>query len=161
MSTIISPPSQPRPWLRIILRSLLALIVVLVTAGFIYENISETRDRRFNPMPGQLIDIGGYKLHIDCQGQGTPTVVLDSGLGESFITWRKVQPKISEFTRVCSYDRAGLGYSDSSPHARTGKDIAEELHALLQHVGLAGPIILVGHSAGGYNVRVYTSLYPD
>lgn len=153
--------AQSRSWLRIILRSLLAFILLLATAGFLYENIFEARDRRFNPMPGHLVDIGGYKLHIHCQGQGTPTVILDSGLGESYISWRKVQPEIAKFTRVCSYDRAGLGFSDPSPLPRTSKVIAEELHKLLHSytVDRMDPIVLVGHSMGGYNVRLYASLY--
>jgi pimeloyl-ACP methyl ester carboxylesterase len=155
------PAAPPRPWLRIIVRSLLVLTIFLAAAGYLYQNISETRDRRFNPMPGQLIDIGAYKLHIHCQGQGTPAVILDSGLGDSYISWRKVQPEIAKFTRVCSYDRAGLGYSDSSPHPRTSKDIAEELHKLLQNAGITSPVILVGHSMGGYDVRLYTSLHRD
>jgi pimeloyl-ACP methyl ester carboxylesterase len=148
-----------RNLLRIIGRSFLVLVILLATAGFLYENISEARDRRFNPMPGQLVDVGGYKMHIDCTGQGTPTVILDSGLGDSYISWNKVQPQIAQFTRVCSYDRAGLGYSDSSPRPRTSKDIAEELHTLLHNVGISPPYILVGHSMGGYDVRLYTSLY--
>ena len=122
--------ASARSWLRIIVRSLVILVVLLATAGFIYENISEARDRRFNPMPGQLIDVGGYKMHINCTGQGSPIVILDSGLGDSYISWHKVQPQIAQFTRVCSYDRAGLGYSDSSPRPRTSKVMAEELHAL-------------------------------
>jgi pimeloyl-ACP methyl ester carboxylesterase len=152
---------QQRSWLRIVVRSLLALLVFLIAAGLLYENIAEVRDRRFNPMPGKLIDIGGYKLHIDCLGQGAPTVILDSGLGDSYISWRKVQPEIAKFTRVCSYDRAGLGYSDPSPHPRTSKVIAEELHKLLYSysVDSMDPIVLVGHSMGGYDVRLYASLY--
>src|SRR5579863_1004452 len=155
--TIPSTPS--RQWLRVIVRLLVAIILLVLFAGFLYQNISEARDRRFHSMPGQLIDIGGYKLHINCRGQGSPVVVLDSGLGDSFIVWRKVQPEIARFTRVCSYDRAGLGYSDSSPHPRTSQVIAHELHALLHSAGMAGPFLLVGHSAGGFNVRVFTSLY--
>jgi pimeloyl-ACP methyl ester carboxylesterase len=159
MSATSNPPS--RPWLRIVVRSLLAIVMLLAGTGFIYQSISETRDRRFHPMPGQLVDIGGYKLHINCRGQGSPTVILDSGLGDSYISWRKVQPQIAQFTRICSYDRAGLGYSDTSPRSRTSKDIAEELHALLHNAGIAPPFILVGHSMGGYDVRVYASLYRD
>jgi pimeloyl-ACP methyl ester carboxylesterase len=151
--------TRSRPWLRILVRSLLALAIFLATAGFIYENISEARDRRFHPMPGQLIDVGGYKMHIHCAGQGSPTVILDSGLGDSFISWRKVQPRVAQFTRVCSYDRAGLGYSDSSPRPRTSRVIAEELHTLLHNAAVTGPFVIVGHSAGGYNVRVFTSQY--
>jgi len=142
-----------------IVRSLILLVLVIATAGFFYENISEARDRRFNPMLGQLVDVGGYKMHIDCIGQGSPTVILDSGLGDSYISWHKVQPQIAQFVRVCSYDRAGLGYSDSGPHPRTSKDIAGELRTLLHNAGVAPPYILVGHSMGGYDVRLYASLY--
>lgn len=150
---------QPRSWLRIIIRGLLVLVVGFAVAGFIYENISESRDRRFHPMPGQRIDVSGYKMHIDCLGQGTPTVILDSGLGDSYISWHKVQPEIAKFTRVCSYDRAGLSYSDSSPHPRTSKVMAEELHTLLHNAGILPPYVLVGHSMGGFNIRLFTSLY--
>lgn len=142
-----------------IFRSFLVLVILLATAGFLYENISEARDCRFHPMPGRLVDVGGYKMHINCTGQGTPAVILDSGLGNSYAPWYKVQPQISQFVRVCSYDRAGIGYSDSSPHRRTSKDIAEELHTLLHNAGIPPPYVLVGHSMGGYDVRVYASLY--
>jgi pimeloyl-ACP methyl ester carboxylesterase len=138
---------------------LLLLVILLATAGFLYENISEARDRRFNPMPGKLVDIGGYKMHINCTGQGTPTVILDSGLGDSYISWHKVQPQIAQFVRVCSYDRAGLGYSDSSPRPRTSKDSTEELHTLLHNAGISAPSVLVGHSMGGFDVRLYASLF--
>ncbi len=107
----------------------------LAVAGMIYENISEARDRRFNPMTGRRFDVGGYRMHMDCTGEGSPTVILESGLGDTYVSWRKVQPQIAKFTRVCSYDRAGLGYSDSSPQPRTSKVIAGELHALLQGCG--------------------------
>jgi pimeloyl-ACP methyl ester carboxylesterase len=159
MPTTTNPPVPARHWMRIIVRSLLSLVILLAAAGFFYENISEARDRRFHPMPGQLIDVGGYKMHIDCSGQGTPAVILESGLGDSYITWRKVQPQISKFSRVCSYDRAGLSYSDSSPHPRTTKAFAEELHTLLHNAGVLPPYILVGHSMGGFAVRLYATLY--
>jgi pimeloyl-ACP methyl ester carboxylesterase len=110
-------------------------------------------------MPGQLVDVGGYKMHIDCMGQGTPAVILESGLGDSYISWQKVQPKIAQFTRVCSYDRAGLGYSESSPRPRTSKNFAEELHTLLHNAGIPAPYVLVAHSMGGFDVRLYASLY--
>jgi len=159
MSTNINPSKPARHWIRIIVRSLLILVALTLFAGFLYENISEARDRRFHPMPGQLIDVGGYKMHIHCTGQGLPTVILDSGLGDSYVSWLKVQPPIAKFTRVCSYDRAGLGYSDYSPHPRTSRVMAEELHALLQNAEVSPPYVLVGHSMGGYNVRLYASLY--
>ncbi len=155
-----SPLSAPsRPWLRRIVRGLLVIVLVLAASGMMYENISEARDRRFNPMPGKLFDVGGYKMHIDCTGEGSPTIILESGLGDTFVSWRKVEPQIAKFTRVCSYDRAGIGYSDASSQARTSKVIASELHALLHAAGVAPPYVLVGHSMGGYNVRLYASLY--
>ncbi len=138
---------------------LLVFLLILAVAGFLYENISEARDRRFNPMAGRLVDVEGRKMHIDCTGEGSPTVILDSGLGDSYLSWRKVQPEIAKFTRVCSYDRAGLGYSDPSTEPRTSKVIAAELHALLQSASVSPPYVIVGHSMGGYDVRVYTSLY--
>ena len=153
-SSTISPS-----WLRRVVRLLIVVIVLAVAAGVLYENISETRDRRFHPMLGQRVDVGGYKMHIHCVGQGSPTVILDSGLGDSYFSWHKVQPQIAKFTRVCSYDRAGMGYSDSSPRARTSEVIAEELHRLLQSAAVAPPYILVAHSMGGFDVRLFASLY--
>jgi pimeloyl-ACP methyl ester carboxylesterase len=125
----------------------------------IYENIFEARDRRFNPMTGRLFDVSGYRMHLDCTGEGSPTVILESGLGDTYASWRKVQPQIAKFVRVCSYDRAGLGYSDSSSLPRTSKVIAGELHALQRAAGIAPPYVLVGHSMGGFDVRLYASLY--
>jgi pimeloyl-ACP methyl ester carboxylesterase len=135
------------------------LVLLFAAAGVIYENISEARDRRFNPMPGRLFDVGGIQMHIDCTGEGSPAVILESGLGDTYVSWRKVQPQIAKFARVCSYDRAGIGYSDSSSQPRTSKVIAGELHASLQAAGVPPPYVLVGHSMGGYNVRLYASLY--
>jgi pimeloyl-ACP methyl ester carboxylesterase len=97
-------------------------------------------------------------MHIDCTGQGTPTVILDSGLGDSYISWHKVQPQIAQFARVCSYDRAGLGYSDSSPRPAPVSHGRRTAHASA-NAGISPPYILVGHSMGGYNVRLFASLY--
>lgn len=152
-------PTTPRSWFRAIVRGLVALAICLAASGFIYENISEARDRRFHRMPGRLVDVGGYNMHIHCTGEGTPAVVLDSGLGDSYISWSKVQPQIAKFTRVCSYDRAGLGYSDSSPRARTSNVMAEEMHTLLHNAGISPPYVLVGHSMGGFDVRLFASHY--
>ena len=148
-----------RSLFRRIVLILLVFLLILLLAGFLYENISEARDRRFNPMQGRLLDVGGRKMHIQCTGDGSPTVILDSGLGDSYLSWHKVQPEIAKFSRVCSYDRAGLGFSDPSSEPRTSKAIAEELHALLQAANISPPYVIVGHSMGGYNVRVYASMY--
>ena len=157
----VAPISAPSPSvLKRIFFALLFFVVLLSVAGFLYENVSEARDRRFNPMEGKMVAVNGQKMHIDCLGDSGPTVILDSGLGDSYVSWRKVQPEIARFVRVCSYDRAGLGYSDSSSRSRTSKDIAEELHALLQAAQVAPPYVLVGHSMAGYDIRLYTSLYP-
>jgi pimeloyl-ACP methyl ester carboxylesterase len=155
------PSTISQSWLNRALRVLITIITALLFAGFLYENISETRERRFHPMPGELVDVGGYKMHIDCIGQGSPTVILDAGLGDSFVSWSKVQPRIAKFARACSYDRAGIGYSDPSPRPRTSKDFAEELHILLHNAGIPPPYLLVGHSMGGFDVRLYASLYPS
>jgi len=159
MNNVAPLPAPAQSRLRRIVVGLLALVFLLAIAGVIYENIFEARDRRFNPMAGSRFDVGGFKMHIDCMGEGSPTVVLDSGLGDTYLSWLKVQPQVAKFTRVCSYDRAGLGYSDSSSQPRTSKVIATELHALLQAAGIAPPYVLVGHSLGGFNVRLYASLY--
>jgi pimeloyl-ACP methyl ester carboxylesterase len=150
-----------RSWFRRIATGLLLLVFVLAVVGILYQNISEARDRRFNPMAGHRVTVDGRRMHIDCEGSPSdgPTVILDSGLGDSYISWRKVQPEIAKFVRVCSYDRAGIGYSDPSSRPRTTRVIAEELHALLQAASVAPPYVLVGHSMGGYDVRLYASLY--
>jgi pimeloyl-ACP methyl ester carboxylesterase len=159
MSPTTPSATQPGHWLRNTIIGLSGLSILLAAAGATYQSLSTSRDRRAHAMPGQLIDIGGYKMHINCTGQGTPIVILDSGLGDSSLSWHKVQPEIAHCVRVCSYDRAGVGYSDSSPRPRTSRVMVDELHRLLQHAGIAGPLILVGHSMAGFDVRVYASLY--
>lgn len=105
-------------------------------------------------------DVGGYGLYVTCRGTGSPAVVLDAELGQYSNTWLLVQPEVAQFTRVCSYDRAGLGLSDAGPLPRTSKQIATELHTLLLHVGLQPPYVMVGHSFGALNIRMYASEYP-
>jgi len=126
-----------------------------------YQWMSHWRDVRDNPAPGKLVDVGGYRMHLHCSGQGSPTVILDSGLSDSSLSWFKVQPQVAGFTRVCSYDRAGLGWSDPSPQPRESKVFAEELHTLLHNAGIEPPLILVGHSMGGFDVLIYAGHHPD
>jgi len=108
---------------------------------------------------GTLVDVGGHRLHVDCRGEGTPTVVIEAGMGASSLAWLHVQEALSETSRTCTYDRAGLGRSDPGPRPRDGRALATELHAALaatEH----GPYVLVGHSFGGYVVRIYRDLHP-
>ncbi|HJQ33074.1 MAG TPA: alpha/beta hydrolase [Pyrinomonadaceae bacterium] len=110
--------------------------------------------------PGRLVDVGGYRLHLDCAGAGGPAVVLIAGAGDFSFDWSLVQPQVSRFARVCAYDRAGLAWSDLGPTPRTMRQDAYELHTLLARAGVAPPYVLVGHSIGGLIARVYAAQYP-
>ena len=111
--------------------------------------------------PGRLVGIGAYRLHIQCAGKGRPSVVLEAGLGGSALEWTRIQSELASTYRVCSYDRAGMGWSDPIRGARTSARITEELHQLLQAAGVPGPYLLVGHSFGGYTAQLFASQYPD
>jgi pimeloyl-ACP methyl ester carboxylesterase len=110
--------------------------------------------------PGRLIDAGGINMYIYCTGEGSPTVVLDAGLNGGTRSWAGVQEQVSNHTRVCSYDRAGMGWSEEGPKPRTFMRIADELHALLQAAGEEGPYVLVGHSVGAHTIRFFVQEYP-
>src|SRR5690242_6994791 len=148
-------------WIGRGLVALVGLIVVLGLVGASYEAIAAVGDARRYPAPGQLVDVGGYRLHIQCVGTGSPTVVLDAGLGGSSLDWNLVQPQLGSSTRVCAYDRAGMGWSDPGPQPRTPRQIADELHTLLTNAGIAGPYVLVGHSLAGKNLRLFAQQHPD
>ena len=141
------------------LAALVGLIVVLGLVGAVYESAAEAADMRAYPPPGQLVDVGGYRLHINCVGTGSPTVVIDAGWGDWSAGWSRVQPEAAKTTRVCTYDRAGMGYSEPGPLPRTAEQFAKELHTLLQHAAIPGPYVLVGHSMGGAPVRVFAHTY--
>jgi pimeloyl-ACP methyl ester carboxylesterase len=148
-------------WMGRVLLGLVVLIVALAVSGAIYEAVMAGGDAERYPARGQRVDVGGYRLHIYCVGEGSPTVLLDAGLGGFSLDWSLVQPELASTTRVCAYDRAGYGWSDASPQPRTPRHIAEELHTLLINAGIEGPYVLVGHSAGGKHVRLYASQYPE
>jgi pimeloyl-ACP methyl ester carboxylesterase len=129
---------------------LLGLVFLAALIGAVYQSRMETAEaEEYQPL-GQIIEVAGRKMHLNCQGFGTHTVILDSGLpGGWFLGWETVQAPISMFAKVCSYDRAGYGWSDGGEKPRMSSRIANELHELLKLAGIAPPYIMVGHSFGG------------
>ncbi|HEY8945613.1 MAG TPA: alpha/beta hydrolase [Polyangiaceae bacterium] len=107
------------------------------------------------------VPVGGLSLHIVCKGRGTPSVVLDSGLGNDARAWSRVQPEVAEFTKVCAYDRAGLGSSSPPPRPHSNSQMADELHGLLRAAQVPQPYVLVGHSMGGTNVQLFAARHPS
>ncbi len=146
---------------RAVLAGLLLASLSLVIIGALYEMNGRWRDERRFPQRGRFVLAESIRMNIDCSGQGSPTVILESGSGGPSVDWLMVQPEIAKFSRVCSYDRAGYGWSDSGPEPRSSLQIAYELKQLLQAAGEKGPYVLVGHSMGGYDIRVYTGQYPN
>lgn len=148
--------------LRRVLIGLGSLVVVAAVSGVAYQGVATRVDLARNPAPGRLVDVGGRRLHLWCTGSGKPTVILESGLGgSSLVDWSKVQPELSSFTRVCSYDRAGMGYSDAGPSPRTARRIAYELAQLLDHADIRDSVVLVGASIGGLFARLFASEHED
>jgi len=140
------------------------LIVTPIVLGIIgagYQAIATEADLRAYPPPGQLVDVGGYKLHIHCVGEGAPVVILDALFPGTVSNWGWVQPEIAKTTKVCAYDRAGLGWSESGPAPRDAIRHATELHTLLAKSGIDAPYVLVGHSLGGLSVRMFADQFPD
>ncbi|MGE5673843.1 MAG: alpha/beta fold hydrolase [Mycobacterium leprae] len=143
------------------LRGLALGLVVLIAVGIVGEGIAERMDARAFPPPGRLVDVGGYRLHLNCTGKGSPTVVMENGSGAPSVGWALVQPAVGQFTRVCTYDRAGYAWSDPAKTPRTGEQVVADLHTLLARGGEQGPYILVAHSLGGLYARLYAARYPD
>ena len=164
VSTMVGASDTSRNLLRgirYLLAVELALLLVLACVGAIYEALSRSRERALYQPPGKLIDIGGYRLHLYCSGEGGPTVVLDYGLEGSYLDWYRVQPEIAGFTRVCSYDRGGYGWSDPSPKPRLPSVMVEELHTLLAQAGERPPYLVVGHSFGGFDALMFAHKYRE
>lgn len=135
-------------------------ILVLIAVGGAGEAVAELGDHAA-PMTGQLVDVGGHRLRIDCTGAGSPTVVLESGLGESSFYWARISAAVATTTKVCEYDRAGRGWSEPAPEPQDGRAVAADLHTLLSKSGNPGPYVLVGHSSGGVYIRIFAAAYPD
>jgi pimeloyl-ACP methyl ester carboxylesterase len=148
-------------WIGKALVGLIVALLALAVVGAIYQAIATERAARVYPPPGEMVDVGGHSLHIKCVGQGSPTVVLDGGSGEMSADWVLVQREVSGTTRVCAYDRAGMGWSEVGPEPRDARRISGELHALLAEAGIEGPYVLVGHSFGGLYAQTYAARYPD
>ncbi|MFK7801490.1 MAG: alpha/beta fold hydrolase [Anaerolineae bacterium] len=136
-------------------------IFSLLIVGAIYQQVATSADQEKYPPYGELVQVGDHKLHIHCIGQGSPTIIVDNGGGNWSITWLELQERLAEKTRVCVYDRAGLGSSEPGPMPRTSDVMVNELHQLLQNANVPQPYVLVGHSLGGYNARIYQDRYPN
>jgi len=128
--------------------------------GVFYQKVGSRRSARRFPPPGQLVDVGDHRLHAICLGSGSPAVLLESGIAASSLSWTLVQPNVAQFTCVCSYDRAGLAWSDASPVPLTFDRIIEDLHALLTTVETPQPQVLVGHSFGAFVCLAFAAQYP-
>jgi pimeloyl-ACP methyl ester carboxylesterase len=136
-------------------------VSALASVGGGYETVSRAADAQDYPMPGELVDVGGYKLHLSCTGSGGPTVVLEAGGGEMSSSFGWIAPGVSGTTRVCVYDRAGHGWSEPADGPQDGAQVAASLHTLLGRAQVPGPYVLAGHSFGGLYVLAYADRYPD
>src|SRR5918998_351813 len=139
---------------------LVVVLLVLAAVGMVYQAVATERAEEAHPPPGETVDVGDHELHIDCVGHGSPTVVLEAALGNTSAQWVRVRQQVSKVTRVCTYDRAGMGWSEGGPEPRDATRITGELHALLEGAGVEGPYVMVGHSFGGLYARAHAARYP-
>jgi pimeloyl-ACP methyl ester carboxylesterase len=140
----------------------LSLLAVSIILFLTLASRAKARLKKQYPPIGQMVDIGGYRLHMHVEGEGTPTVILDAGAGGIGLSWELVRPAIAKVTRVVTYDRAGLGWSDPSPKPRKADvTMAEELHTMLVNANIPAPYILVGHSLGGPVARQFAAKYTN
>src|SRR5215210_983337 len=145
---------------RWLLYPVLAVLMVASVGGG-YQTVRQSIDRRAHPMPGQLVDVGGHRMHIYCTGSGSPTVVLEPGQGGASSDSGWVAPVVARDSRVCVYDRAGRGWSDAAYGPQDAARIAADLHTLLERAQVPGPYVLAGHSFGGLYVQTFAANYPD
>jgi len=149
--------SRSRIWLIYPVLAVLALGAV----GGVYQSIAVAADHHTDAAPGRSVDVGGRTLHLNCQGTGSPTVILESGLGENSTAWAWISQGIAPTTRVCAYDRAGQGWSQDAPAPQDARAVATDLHTLLAKARETGPYVLVGHSTGGPYALTYAAQYPQ
>ena len=138
----------------------LGMLAGLILAGLLYQAIGAASDRRRFGAPGALVSVGGHRLHYRCDGAGTPAVILEAGIAASSLTWSRVQPVVARETRVCSYDRAGLAWSEGTSRARSIDALVSELRLLLATAGVPPPYVLVAHSFGALIIRAFTRAHP-
>ena len=152
-----------RKWQRVIERivlSVVVLIAVAIAGSASYNAAALHWFRAHNPPQGNFYTVNGHRMHMVCTGSGSPSIVLDAGLGNDALIWGGLQPELSKTTQVCAYDRAGFGWSDALPAPRDADHIAVELHELLAQARINGPIVLMGHSIAGIYMRDYAARYP-
>ncbi|MEM7016274.1 MAG: alpha/beta hydrolase, partial [Pseudomonadota bacterium] len=147
--------------LKRLLLGLILLLVALAISGYIYQAIAEVSDRETFPPPGQLLRVDGSLMHIECQGEGDPTVVVEQGLGSQSVAWYDIHQQVASTTRICAYDRPGLGYSEPLPQPIRSTEVAQRLNKLLIAADIKGELILVGWSAGGVYIREFYRQFPD
>ena len=140
--------------------ALATVLLFLVLAGVTFQSVSNAVERRRVRHPGRLVDIGGHQLHLYCVGKGTPVVVLESPAGGVSTSWAWVQDDLRSITRVCSYDRSGLGWSEAGDDRFDAGRVPEELHTLLEQAGERGAFVLAGQEIGAAFARMYVSRYP-
>ena len=140
-------------------RAIAVLLAFLILAGATYQGVATALERHRFQRPGGLVDAGGHQLHIYCLGQGLPIVILEAAAGSMSAAWGWVQPEVAKTTRVCSYDRAGLGWSEAGDGRYIPSRVPEELRVLLDRANEISPIVLVGHEAGALFSRMYAGRF--
>ncbi len=148
-------------WVKRVLLAVSSLVAVLVVIGFSWERIARFLANDRYPAPGELAAVDGASLHVYCSGEGSPTVVLEAGASMPSVTWAPVQERVAVQTRVCSYDRAGMGWSYRTRGPADAETVARRLRGALDAVGERPPYVLAGHSMGGAYSLVFADLYPD
>lgn len=160
MAARVTTTSRMKRWARRIAIGLGSLAVLVVLSGASIEAVTRWRTVRRYPAPGRLVDIGGRRLHLDCRGAGSPTVVLEAGLDYlGSLSWSAVHDSLARTTRVCAYSRAGVMWSDVAPGAFDVDRAARDLHIALTNAGERAPLVMVGHSMGGPYVLRFAKLY--
>ena len=149
--------------LRRVALGLIATLVLVICAGAIFQVFASVRDARMFPPPGRLVDVDGVRLHLKCSGEtkGGPTVILENGLTAISSLWFRIQSELEQEVHVCTYDRAGIGWSDLTSRPRDPASVARELHTLLANAEVGGPYVLAGHSIGAIYAQAFQALYPE